>query len=1017
MRQFGGGAERYGGGAERFDGAAGRYGAGVGPLTGPGAESGEWIAPTFVVRVAGVPAGELTALRAPRTWAAVDSLVPAHRWLAEEGRQLSGLLARLAGRGSTTGASGLRPAVTEVRSALAGLVPPDDWVWGQQVWDALPVEVCERVERWLGELERYRLCTAELAGIHAAEKPATTAALRTAVGGRSFRRGLVQGSPEVFEQLDGWLQDPAALPGDTVLRLLARQVARAATRPSRYATYTVTADGSFRHAPRTDDAPAAPPDHDRRGDGADPAPRSVVEPSARMLQQLARQLATRPELARRLAVRVNPSAVEEDGHLWFLSAETGEPVARTPADEGVRSCLRLVREAPGGATLGGLRADLLALGGRTPRQADALVDALAAVGLLELRLPFADQAPDQLGELLAWLGPPGGRSPCLPYGAGAPDTPSAATATATATASASVPGSRSVAAPLRELRRLLRAYEDSDSPGERAATRTAARTVPCRAALAPTADQRTRIPARARPRTAARAPFHESFLSDTSTALPWERWQPVCADLQAVRRLAGLFDADLPLKLALASVLRDRFPDGLPLLSFYRYVQQSAHAVHAPAPGRIGAAELLSLLAGPASPEDDPAGTGAAPAGSTLGPLRQLARLRAHALALLGDGPRDPAGPDGAGPVRAGADRLDAFLDELPAHVRAPESLTCFVQPLEDGPSAGDPEHDRGPAPQRLVLAGLGTGFGAGRARYERLRDQDAARRDADPADATAPAPAPRPRYTATVPGRVYAETDGAFGSNLNLRTPGVAHRIDYPFTTTGADCPEERRIQLTDLRAVLDPATGLPVLRSARLDSVVVPLHLGSMAVPLLPPALRFLVRGFGVHGAPERLPWDAPGPPTPAGAVGFRPRVELGRLTLRRATWRLPVRLFPVRRPTEPEHTYLVRLAAWLDGHGLPREFFARVVPGCGAPGPRPLYVDVAVHPLLAAFTRSLPGGGRVADAVLVLQEALPGPERQTRATEYALEINGPEVRCGEQRTHGVQAAPAEQGLGRGR
>ncbi|MFG2999116.1 lantibiotic dehydratase, partial [Streptomyces sp. NPDC048340] len=291
---------------------------------------------------------------------------------------------------------------------------------------------------------------------------------------------------------------------------------------------------------------------------------------------------------------------------------------------------------------------------------------------------------------------------------------------------------------------------------------------------------------------------------------------------------------------------------------------------------------------------------------------------------------------------------------------------------------------------------GRGPGLGGGGAGYAGRRAPAAPRGGSGDGAA---APAPRPRYTATAPGRVYAETDGVFGSNLNLRAPGVAHRIDYPFTTTGADCPEDRRIQLTDLRAALDPDTGLPVLRSARLDSVVVPLHLGNMAVLLLPPALRFLVRGFGVHGAPDRLPWDAPGPLTTADAVGFQPRVELGLLTLRRAAWRLPARLFPVRRPTEPEHTYLVRLAAWLDGHGLPREFFARVVPdGGGEAGTRPLYVDVAVRPLLASFTRSLPCGTRAADAVLVLQEALPAPEGQSRVTEYALEINGPEVRCGE-------------------
>ncbi|MFD7029290.1 lantibiotic dehydratase [Streptomyces sp. NPDC059917] len=964
MRQFGGAARRFTGPV-------------VTPGNGPGADPGLWVAPTFVVRTAGVPAGELAALRATRTWAAVDSLVPAHRWLTEEGQLLSALLARPSPRAragtavgpTATATSGLRPAVAAVRSALAALVPPADWVWAQQVWDAFPDEVGERVERWLGELERYRLCAAELAGIHAAETPATTAALRTAVGGRGFRRGLVQGSPEVFAQLERWLQDPAARPCDSVLRLLARQVARAATRPSRFATFTVTADGSFHDDPYPGADPA-----ERAGGGApahEDAPRGVVEPSAWMLQQLAWQLATRPELARRLAVRVNPSAVEEDGHLWFLSADTGEPVARTPADEAVRSCLRLVREAPGGATLGGLRADLLALGGRTPRQADALVDALAAVGLLELRLPFADQAPDRLGELLTWVEPSQPVAPALPPGTTPTPTPA--------------PGTRSVAAPLRELRRLLRAYEESDGPGERAATRADARTVLRAPELTPAPGERVRVPARlrarSRNRTAARTPFHENLLSDTAVALPGERWAPVCADLQTVRRLAGLFDADLPLKLALASVLRDRFPGGLPLLSFYRYVQQSARAVHAPAPGRIGAAELRALLAGPGAADDGALAVGA------LGPLRALAALRARALDLLGDGPGEEGGAHGA--VRVDADRLDALLAALPTHVRAPDSLTCFVQPLDDD----DPTGAGGGGPQRAVLAGLGTGFGAGRARYDRLRDQDASRRGADPAGA------PRPRYAATAPGRIYAETDGAFGSNLNLRAAGVDHRIDYPFTTTDADRTREQRVQLADLRVALDPTTGLPVLRSARLDAVVVPLHLGSMALPLLPPALRFLVRGFGVHAAPDRLPWDVPGPVPPDGAVRLRPRLELGLLTLRRAAWRLPVRLFPVPRPAEPEHAYLVRLAAWLDAHGVPREFFARVESGPGAaerPGPLPLYVDVAVHPLLAAFTRSLPCGAGAADAVLVLQEALPGPERRTGVTEYALEINGLEVRC---------------------
>ncbi|MFE5826857.1 lantibiotic dehydratase [Streptomyces erythrochromogenes] len=950
--------------------------------------TGYWVSPLLAVRVAGVPAGNLTALRGSRTWTAVDSLIPAYRWLTDEGRQLSGILSSLQTAPSPAVADGLRPGVAAVRSALAGLDAPGEWVWAQQLWRTLPPEVYQRFEQWLGELERYRPCAAELAGIHATEIHAANAALRTSVAGRDFRLGLLQSRPDIHKELDNWLQDPSLVPRGAVLRRLARQIARAATQPGRYTSFTVTAGGTFLH---NSSVPAPPP-----AAGTEGYTKSVVEPDLWTLQQLAWRLATHPELADRLGIRVNPTTTEDAGRLWFISSAPGEPVLRVSCDETVLTCLRLVREASEEATLGGLRDDLLTLGS-TSQQIDALIDRLAGIGLLELRLPFADQADDHLSHLLAWTTqedhPP----------ATSRSTPPAPSSDTLGTRS----GTRNIASPLRELRRLLRTYEDSDNPRERAATRIAVQNVLHSPALRPSSGYGFHGPShpqtlaratRAPDGITARSPLHEDRLADGSVKLPWQRWQPVCDDLDNVRRLAGLFDADLPLKLTLASVLHDRFPRGTGFLSFYRYVQQSAHAVHDPAPGRIGAAELQARLAGPAA--DCGPGT---LADSGLDAVQQLADLRLQALALLGDGPQPPRNP--ADPVDIEPSLITDLLDTLPAHIRPPDSLTCFVQAL----GAGDPAR-----PQRLVLSGLGTGFGSGRAQFDRLHKQRT-RRTATP-DGTEPH---RPHYSCTDPGRVYAETDGVFGSNLNLRAPGVAHRIDYPFTTTSAHCTAEQRIQLTDLQVALDPVTGLPILHSSRLNATVVPLHLGSMAIPLLPPALRFLVRGFGMHGATHRPPWEAaaPAPSTQQAGDGILslPRAQMGLLTLRRATWWLPVRLFPVRRPSEPEHAHLVRLATWLDQHHMPREFFAQVRPGGasrptvpGEPGSAPtsLYVDVTVQHLLSSFTRSLPVGRRAHTDVLVLQEALPsadhtaaehhGGSQEAHAAEYALEINALEVRC---------------------
>ncbi|MER5564114.1 hypothetical protein ABT071_36630 [Streptomyces sp. NPDC002506] len=831
------------------------------------AGAGYWASPTLVMRTAPMPVSALEPLRAELTWEAAASLAPAYRWLVEEARALSGALAALS-LDPRTAATGVKPALAGLRRALGSVRPPDDWVWAHRAWDALPDEICGRVERWLGELERYEPRAAELAGLYARELRDVDAALRKAVPAAEARTGVLgPGSAALFDS-----------PDERADRLLlARSLARATTRTGPRAPRT-----ELRFVPG--DASGA---HDR---------------DVRTLPQRAGRLAARPELARRLRVRVNATALEADGWLWFLGPAPGEPVSRVRFDEAARTCLDLVRAVPG-RTLGGLRTDLLTRGGQVPEQADTLIEELTAAGLLELHLPAA------------------------------------------VTAEQSHPDRGELTSTMRELRIRMRESRTASNTRERAEIRSAARGILRSPALGP-GRRPYRLPERAR--AAVRPPRGASAIA---SAPDWNRWQPACDQLDTVRRLVGLFDPDLPLRLALASVLEDRFPHGTSLLTFYRYIQRSARALHEPAHERLGPAELRTHLAGDLAVRRPPFH-------SDLAPIRRLDRLRRDAVELLRSGPRDADGT-----VHADLARLADLIARRPACVRAPESVSCFVQPLPSEPGAA----------QRLVLNRLSTGFG------------------------TQSAPGGTP-YAPTAAGRVFAETDAVFGGGPEHRGPRVGYSIDYPCTS--AERAPQQRIRLPDLYVTRDAATGLPVLRSQHLEAEVTPLHLGAVPVALLPPVLRFLVRGFAA-GAETGRPLWAHLLPDPGvghdGGVRHLPRIGLGPLTLTRATWHLRADLFPVRHPDEPRHVHLVRLAAWLDEQGIPRRFFARTA-AADAPGQ---YVDVSVHRLLEAFTQA----PRAEEDVLVLQEALPAPtdaparpgQEARHITEYVLELSSPEVRRG--------------------
>ena len=239
------------------------------------------------------------------------------------------------------------------------------------------------------------------------------------------------------------------------------------------------------------------------------------------------------------------------------------------------------------------------------------------------------------------------------------------------------------------------------------------------------------------------------------------------------------------------------------------------------------------------------------------------------------------------------------------------------------------------------------------------------------------------------------AECSGAFGTSLNRRPP-AGRAIGYPFTTD--DSPDA--LSLAELRVGYEAERELVVLRDAD-GAEVRPMHLGLLAPYLLPPAYSFLVRLFGepplaltpgrrLGGAGESGAWR-------------RPRLQVGRVTLARACWRLSALDLPTPGKGEGDAAYLLRFARWLAEHGIPRRFFARVIPADQAKGfftkaRKPLYVDAANHFLLLDLARA---AGDPGDLV-VLEEVLPdlaaGPrygDDGTRVTEYLFQLTAAEGR----------------------
>ncbi|MGW2373428.1 lantibiotic dehydratase [Kitasatospora sp. NPDC001683] len=591
-----------------------------------------------VVRLAGSPVAVLEGLRGALSWHAARELVRLRAEIADAAGALSDQLYTAIG---AAGDGERKAGLVAVRRAVHR---------GRRVDPArladLPTELTAPVREWTARLaERDRL-TAELPDLLEQDWAASCQALGAAARLPGFQLGLVHANPDAFLALRKWFGTGRAPQRQTVLRL-AQYLARSAAKTSPYSTFTTSGLASWSRSDALVEL-----------SGGQVAAATATDISVGSLHRIARAVCERPEVVGRCPIRINPSATATDDTLVFLGRRPAEHVHSLALTPTLRRVMELITP---GSTLDDLRGTLLAQA-TDGSQVDVFLRRLVTLGVLELVPPLADQTPDPVADLRAWLH------------------------------QLRQPGLERLDRTLHGVQEALSSYSTIEAPGDRVAVRdavirgldTALREVGDHAHLnSPKLAQEF-----------GRYSFYENAVHPGTTAVLDRRsWQPLLDDLDAVRTLLGLIGPDLPFKLTLSSLFHSRYPAGaeVPLLVFYRDVLAEQSAADEAPPAARAARPTHSRFAGQDSPVEA---------------VRELYRLRTAAKRLLGE-----RTPDRDSVVRVGPEEVRALAEEWPAWVRTPTSVAVYCQLAE---AAHGPE---------LVVNNINCGFGRGRNRVRQILD------------------------------------------------------------------------------------------------------------------------------------------------------------------------------------------------------------------------------------------------------------------------------------------------------
>ncbi|MEV0278507.1 lantibiotic dehydratase [Streptomyces sp. NPDC050610] len=918
------------------------------------------LGPAAVVRLAGSPVAALDGLRCARSWETAQELV---RLRAEIDIARGELSDRLHAAIGAAGDGERKARLVAVRRAVHR---------GRRVDPArladLPAGLVAPVGEWLARLARRDGLLGALEEQLKDDQAASYESLRASAALPAFQLGLVHANPDMFWALRKWSDTGRAPQRQSVLRL-AQYLARSAAKTSPYSTFTSSGLAAWS---RSDDVVGAPA---RLGIAA----ATATEISIGSLHRIARAVYERPEVAGDCRVRINPSATVADEVLVFLGRRPVEHVHSLALTPTLRRVLELTGHE---STLGGLRDRLLARAA-DERQVDVFLRRLVTLGVLELVPPLADQAPDPVADLRAWLRRLGR------------------------------PGLARLDRTLHGVHEALSSYPTITAPGDRVPVRDAV-IRGLDAALREVGDH-AHLDSPKLTQEFGRYSFYENAVHPgTAAVLDRKSWQPLLDDLDAVRTLLGLIGPDLPFKLALGALFRSRYPAGaeVPLVVFYRDVlaEQSAAASSDPAAGGPRR-PALSRFAGEDSPVEA---------------VRELHRLRAAGKRLLGG-----RTPDADGVVRVGPEEVRALAEEWPSWVRTPTSVAIYCQLADaargDDERGEDKRGDDAHGGPELVVNNINCGFGRGRNRVRQILDG---------LDLHAGAPA-EPGLAAGRDDVLFAEFEAVARSAVNVRKPGVRLAVDYP----GVRSVREREdlLPVNDLY-VRRGGDGLLALVSRRLGRPICPVHPG-LGDRLLPPAARFMVEAFGESntwfGAHTELRMTSD--PRADSGVRRLPRLMVGKVVLRRAMWLTRADRLPRRADAATDAAWLLRIAGWLAEHGIPERCFVTVLDsatlgqsgqsgqsgqngqngqggqngqngqggqsgqnGQGGPsengrgpnnGVKPNYVDFASMLLLLGLERRL----TEPNAIVQISEMVPDPGqvRGERVAEYIVELNEPGVR----------------------
>ena len=247
-------------------------------------------------------------------------------------------------------------------------------------------------------------------------------------------------------------------------------------------------------------------------------------------------------------------------------------------------------------------------------------------------------------------------------------------------------------------------------------------------------------------------------------------------------------------------------------------------------------------------------------------------------------------------------------------------------------------------------------------------------------------------------PGAVFAEMKGGYdATNLNLHPPVTAYELACPGELS-TRLPDEQ-IPLEDLFVQDDPQRDRLRLFSRRLEKEVIPLYLGFMMPMLLPEIQQVLLNFSPCSMCPLKL-WDGVSLPETSNTITFTPRLRYKNIVLQRASWHVPVLMFPQRQSGQSDPDFLLAISRWRRAHQLPsRVFFtSSSVPASAnvADKPRdykPLFIDFENFfslQLLEATVRSL-------TQPLIFTEMLPQRNHlwlkhnnQSYVSEFVFEMN---------------------------